>query len=536
MKKTSICLLILLIATQIFAQKEEMRGVWIATTKNIDYPSNKHLSVRQQKAEFIKLLNLFSEIGINAVILQIRPAADAFFPSKFEPWSEWLTGKQGKAPKPYYDPLKFMINECHKRNIEFHAWINPFRAVANINTADVIKSHISNRKPNWIFKYDINKYFNPGIPQVQHYLVNIISDIVRRYDIDGVHFDDYFYPYPKKNDDNKIIPIPDTKTFRKYGRKYKSIAEWRRHNLNVFIKTVNDSIKSIKPYMVFGISPSGIWRNKSKDPNGSNTRGFAHYDYLYADVLKWLKNGWIDYVAPQLYWSIGNKYADYTTLVKWWSKHTFGRKLYIGHGIYNVNRKAKDYNWRNPSQLPTQMRIARQTPNVSGDIFYKASSIRHNRLGCIDSLKQDFYTYKANTPSFAWLPKREKIIEPIEPVEEDTTPILTIDTQAPPSPDQIYAEPFGNEIIISWNEPKVSGIHPDDKADYYKIYRIQKGEEEELSDINFVDISNTNYYTIKRKRFALFKKKYKYFITAIDQAGNESSNPQSIELKLKLRN
>ncbi len=527
MRNLFLGLLFLLTPVLIFAQKEEMRGAWIATAKNIDFPSSKYLSSAEQKQEFTEMLDLFADIGINAVMVQVRPAADAFFPSEFEPWSEWLTGKQGKAPDPYYDPMQFMIDECHKRNIQFHAWINPFRAVANIETADITANHISNRKPEWVFTYDINKYFNPGIPEVRNYIIRIITDIVKRYDLDGVHFDDYFYPYPKKDDNKKIIPIPDFDTYKRYGKNFNNIENWRRYNMNVFIRSVNDSIKSVKPYMVFGVSPSGVWRNKSRDPAGSATRGFAHYDFLYADVRKWLRKGWIDYVAPQLYWSIGHTYADYKTLVNWWSRNTYGRKLYIGHGVYNAGAKAKDLQWRKPSQLPDQIRINRSNPNVHGSIFYKASSIKQNLLGWNDTLKQEFYADAAIPPRCDWLP--------LPPGVVDTTEIHPVDTQAPLPPFNLDAEPFGREIILTWLPPKVSGVAPDDAPVSYKVYRFRKGERQVLSDKNLVATSKTDYFAIQRKRFALFKKRYVYFVTSVDKAGNESTKGAGIELKLKLR-
>lgn len=518
------------------AQKEEMRGAWVATAKNIDYPSSRFLSSEEQKQEFIALLDTFKNIGINAVFVQIRPAADAFFPSKFEPWSEWLTGQQGKAPDPYYDPLKFMIKECHKRNIQFHAWINPFRAVATITHADIAEDHISNRRPEWIFTYDINKYFDPGIPEVRNYVINIITDIARRYDIDGIHFDDYFYPYPKKDENRQTIPIPDSETYKLYGEGFDNIEDWRRNNMNVFIRSVNDSLKAIKPDLVFGVSPSGIWRNKSRDPKGSDTRGFAHYDYLYADVLTWLREGWIDYVAPQLYWSIGHPYADYKTLVDWWSQNTYGRHLYIGQGIYNANPEAADINWRNPSQLPNQLRINYDTPNVFGSIFYKASSIRQNPLGMNDSLRYRFYAEAAVPPRFSWLADLPIVDDPI--IREDTVQedeVLTVDTKAPPPPKDLTAAKFGNQLVLSWTEPDVSGKHPDDAPDYYKVYRFREGDDLDLNPIHFREIRNDSYYTIKRRRFALFKKRYVYVITSVDEAGNESRVGNEIELKLKLR-
>ena len=535
--------LIILILTLIYnpatAQNhsnEEMRGVWVATAKNIDFPTNKYLTTAEQKKEFIEMVNLFQSLNINAIMFQVRPAADAFFPSKYEPWSEWLTGKQGQAPDPYYDPLKFMIAECHKRNIEFHAWINPFRAVANIETADIAPNHISKRRPEWFFTYDINTYFNPGIPEVRNYINNVVCDIARRYNIDGVHFDDYFYPYPKRGENGSFIPVPDSKTFIKYGTGFSDVKDWRRNNMDIFIRSINDSLKAIKPTLKFGIAPSGVWRNKSKDPKGSDTRGFAHYDYLYADVLKWLHNEWIDYVAPQLYWSIGHKYADYNTLVEWWSKNSYDRHLYIGHGVYMAKEDAADLNWRNPRQLPEQIRILRKNKKVSGSIFYKASALKRNAMGFNDSLKVDFYADAAVTPKMDWLQLPE--VDTVIVVVTDTAVVDTVlytDAMAPPPPTDISTIPFGKKVILSWQAPEVSGVHPDDGAEYYKVYRIDGDRLIEPSPLNFREIRSETFYTIERRPYAIFRKRYTYIVTAVDKAGNESEAGSAVRLKLKLR-
>ena len=325
MRKIIITIL-LLSSLPLFAQQKEQRrefrAAWIATAKMIDYPSKKGLTSEELKQEFIDIIEMHKANGINAIIFQVRPAADAFFKSNYEPWSEWLTGKQGQAPEPYFDPLEFMIAETHKRDMQFHAWLNPFRAVATIDRADITKNHITRTKPEWFFTYDINKYFDPGIPEVREYITEIVADIVKRYDVDGIHFDDYFYPYPKKDINNKFIDIPDNKTFNKYGTGYNNIQDWRRNNMDLFIELVSKRIKVEKSWVIFGIGPGGIWRNKGLDPKGSNTRGFATYDWLYADVLKWLENSWIDYVAPQIYWNIGHKAADFAELVNWWDQNS----------------------------------------------------------------------------------------------------------------------------------------------------------------------------------------------------------------------
>jgi uncharacterized lipoprotein YddW (UPF0748 family) len=237
--KSKFCLFLLwILPLTILAQqpRQELRGVWISTVKMLDYPSQRGLNSFQLKQEYIKILDSLQKIHINAIFFQVRPAADAFFPSKYEPWSEWLTGKQGQPPKPYFDPLKFFIEQAHKRGMQFHAWINPFRAIATIEYADVVPWHISKTKPQWFFDYGLHRYFNPGIPEVRDYIVKIIADIVRRYDVDGIHFDDYFYPYPERDQNGKIISIPDRKTYLIYGKNFKNIKEWRRYNITTFIK------------------------------------------------------------------------------------------------------------------------------------------------------------------------------------------------------------------------------------------------------------------------------------------------------------
>ena len=279
----------------------------------------KNLSVVEQKASFIRLLDLHQSNGMNAIVMQIRPTGDAFYPSQYEPWSEYLTGKQGLPPNPYYDPLEFMIMETHKRGMEFHAWLNPYRAVFNVFKSSVAPSHITKIHPEWFVIYGDKKYFNPGLPEVRKHTVRVVKDLLNRYDIDAIHMDDYFYPYRIAGKE-----FPDQKTYEKFGAGL-SKDNWRRSNCDSIIVDINTVIKQTNPRVKFGISPFGVWRNKSQDPMGSNTKaGQTNYDDLYADILLWLSKGWIDYVTPQLYWERGHSLADYDVLLKWWNENGYG--------------------------------------------------------------------------------------------------------------------------------------------------------------------------------------------------------------------
>jgi uncharacterized lipoprotein YddW (UPF0748 family) len=329
-------------------------------------------------------------MGINTMIVQIRPAADAFFPSPFEPWSQWLTGKQGRAPMASFDILKFMIAETHKRNMEFHAWLNPYRAIPNITSCNLDNKHITKTCPEWFVKYGTIKLFDPGNKEAQEYVVNVVKDIVTRYDVDAIHFDDYFYPYPI---DGK--PFPDQVTYKKFGNGM-DLSSWRRSNVDSIILKLHTAIKKIKPNCEFGISPFGVWRNIDRDPRGSKTKaGPTNYDYLYADILLWLKNGWIDYVAPQLYWEFGHRAADFETLVDWWSKNTFGRKLYIGLAPYNAGINTA---WKDKTQLPRQIEKVRNTPNIQGMVFFSSKSLENNLNGWGDSLRMNYFKTPVATP------------------------------------------------------------------------------------------------------------------------------------------
>ena len=404
MKRTRLYICILLFFPCILkAQPKppdvEFRGVWIATVDNIDWPSRGMVNVDSQKAEYIRQLDMHQRNGMNAVIVQVRPAADAFYPSPYEPWSQWLTGVQGRAPSPYYDPLEFMIEEAHKRGMEFHAWCNPYRANFNISNSSIAANHITRTHPEWFLTYGEAKYFNPSNKEAQQFVVKVISDIVQRYNVDAIHMDDYFYPYriPGKE-------FPDESSYRQSGSNL-SKPDWRRSNVDTIIHAISVAIKNIKPYCKFGISPFSVWRNKNVDKDGSDTQsGVSNYDDLYANILLWLQKGWIDYVAPQLYLEIGNDRIAYEKILDWWSKHSYGRHVYIGHGIYRANERSKA--WKNPNELPNQIKLLRQYPNVQGSIYFSSTTFNNNPNGWNDSLQNNYYRMPALIPRMEWLPEK----------------------------------------------------------------------------------------------------------------------------------
>ena len=375
--------------------KYEFRAAWMATVDNIDWPSKKGLSSDSQKVEYLNLLDMHQRNGLNAVIVQIRPATDALYPSQYEPWSEWLTGTQGKPPSPYYDPLQFMIEEAHKRGFEFHAWCNPYRAEFAINKSSIAPTHVTRIHPEWFLTYGGQRYFDPGNKEAQQFVVKVIRDIVSRYDIDAIHFDDYFYPYRIAGRE-----FPDSSSYAEYGNGMNK-DDWRRSNVDSIILQLSKAIKEENKHCKFGISPFGVWRNKDKDPEGSDTRaGQTNYDDLYADILLWLKKGWIDYVAPQLYWEFTQPNAPYGVLLDWWSKHTYGKHCYIGLGVYRAGSNAA---WKDLTLLPRQIQALRETPNVQGAIYFSSKSFVRNPNGWSDSLQQNYYKHPALIPPMEWI-------------------------------------------------------------------------------------------------------------------------------------
>lgn len=360
---------------------DEVRGAWISTVFNLDWPKTK-TSAEQQKASYIALLDSLQEVGINTVYVQVRPAGDALYPSTMVPWSKVLTGIQGADPG--YDPVAFMVEETHKRNMEFHAWFNPFRANTDILTASLDPSHVALSHPDWIVNTGKQLYINPGIPEARQHIIDTIMEVVNGYDIDGIHLDDYFYP------SNTVFK--DDAAYRQYNQgAYANLADWRRGNINAFVQSLGESIHRVKPDVEYGISPFGVWRNQSVDKTGSDTKaGVTAYDSMYADVRAWIQNGWIDYVAPQIYWSMSNPAADYDKLVDWWAGEVQGTgvDLLIGHAPYKLG--TSEIGWQSASEIINQLKYNQNYAEVKGSIFFRAENILSNPLGIKDQL-QSYY-------------------------------------------------------------------------------------------------------------------------------------------------
>ncbi|MCG3120646.1 MAG: hypothetical protein ALAOOOJD_03427 [bacterium] len=385
-----IFLIVFLIFTHVFAvdnnPKYEFRGAWIATVINLDWPSAPGLNAGTQRAELIRLLDELQAAGINAVMFQVRSECDAMYASALEPWSYWLTGAQGQPPSPFYDPLEFAVQEAHKRGMELHAWFNPYRSVREVGSYTNAANHVSVLHPDWIIRNANLKVLDPGLPLVRSYVTSVVMDVVNRYDVDGVHFDDYFYSYPPNQ-----ITTEDNATFANYSRGFTNRADWRRDNVNLLIKMIHDSIQVVKPFVKFGISPFGIWKNGV--PTGIT--GLDAYSTIYCDAVAWLQQKTIDYLTPQLYWPFGGG-QDYGKLMPWWASQINGRHLYPGQAAYRVT------GW-NANEIPRQIRLNRSTtPSAFGSVFFRALNFRENPKGFVDSLKTNYYRYPALPPVMTW--------------------------------------------------------------------------------------------------------------------------------------
>lgn len=479
--------------------KRELRAAWIATVMNIDWPSKKGLSVQQQQEEFVRLLDTLQRAGMNAVIVQVRPVADAFYPSSYEPWSEYLSGKQGDFSTPYYNPLAFMIQESRKRGLEFHAWFNPYRASMNGNLI-YADNHPIRAHPEWFVEYGGKYYYDPGHPEAREFVLQSIMETVKHYDLDAVHFDDYFYPYRIAN-----LEFPDSCTYEAFGKHlFEMRDDWRRNNVDFFVEELSRRIRLEKPHLKFGISPFGVWRNVDRDSTGSQTQaGQTNYDDLYADVIKWLRKGWIDYVTPQLYWHIGFKVADYSVLLDWWSKNAFGKHLYIGQGIYRLGGKG----WEDPDELINQIALNRKYSNVHGSMFFSAKFFMKNDND-VQAMMDRIYPHKALVPAMEWLPAQ---------------------TPAAPHIDAIT----GNQVAgvkLEWRDTlSTSGA-------YYVVYRFKAGDS--------LDIENSAHLraVVPRRSYSTQlwidtetekRTEYTYLVTACDRLHNESRASAPVRVKIR---
>jgi uncharacterized lipoprotein YddW (UPF0748 family) len=460
-----------------------MRAAWISTVENIDWPSKPGLSDKEMKNEMIAILDNLRSYNLNTVIFQIRPTADAYYKSTKEPASHWITGTQGVAPG--FDPLQMMIDEAGKRGMNVHVWLNPYR-VQKDTVRDVLsKNHLYFKRPDLFLTYGKARYFNPGLQETRNFVASVVGEIVRKYDIQAVHMDDYFYPYKIEGQE-----FPDEKAFAKEPRQFKDKEDWRRDNVDLIIKQIRDTIIANKPEVEFGISPFGVWRNIAKDSQGSNTRaGATNYDDLYANILKWQKENWIDYVTPQIYWHIGFDRANFEVLAKWWAEHKYGANVYVGHGDYKISNTAKEPEWRSSDQIVKQIEMIRKMPLIDGSMHFTASTFLKKGDTLRKPLVEKEYKYIALTPEANRITRLK-----------------------PEPPTNAVIAKKGNNAILTWKAAF------NDKK--YVIYRFPKGK---ITD--FSNPENIYYVTtaLKLEVPNANLENYVYALTALSQTQTESS-------------
>ena len=474
-------LLALVVSAQ---QKREFRGAWIQCVNG----QFKGIGTETMQRTLTYQLNELQKDGCNAIIFQVRPECDALYESDLEPWSYYLTGVQGEKPNPYWDPLQWMIDECHRRGMELHAWINPYRAKTKSPHQNAA-NHVIVRHPEWTFDYDGLTLLNPAYKECRDYICDVVKDIVERYDVDGLHIDDYFYPYPVAG-----VEIPDEAQYRAAPNGMKNRDDWRRYNVNMFIQQVYETIHATKPWVKFGVSPFGIYRNQKSDPNGSKTNGLQNYDQLYADVLLWDANGWMDYCVPQLYWEIGNKAADYDELIHWWNRHLTRTPLYIGEAVERTV-KYPDLTNKSQHQLAAKMALHAELPRIQGTVLWYAKAAVDN-VGNYGTLLRNNY----------W---RMPALQPLMP---------HIDKKAPKAPRKLKAVRMDDgEHVLFWMPPKGKGWQ--DEAASYVVYRFEKGEPINIDDPSkIVKVTTDCLYMIPAGQSGRFT----YVVTALDRMQNES--------------
>jgi len=493
MKKLLFLLLTALAVTASAQQKREMRGAWIQCVNG----QFQGMGTAKMQQTLTYQLDELQKDGVNTIIFQVRPECDALYQSSIEPWSRFLTGVQGRAPQPYWDPLQWMVDQCHQRGMELHAWINPYRARTK-TTKELASNHIKVRKPQNCFEYDGLSILNPGIPENRDYICQVARDIVTRYDVDGIHMDDYFYPYPAAGQ-----TIPDDAQYRQYGNGIRDRGDWRRYNVNLFIEQFYNTVHEAKPWVKVGISPFGIYRNKRNSAMGSNTNGLQNYDDLYADVLLWIDKGWLDYCVPQIYWEIGNKAADYDTLIRWWSQYASARPLVIGE---DVERTVKFTDPQNPNshQLPAKMRLHQQLPAVKGSVLWYAKAAVDNVGNYGTALRQQYWRKPALQPLMTFIDKTSpKKVRKLKPV-------WTADG-----------------YVLFWTAPR--GKNWKNQARQYAVYRFAKGERVNTDDPSkLVAVTPQTFVTLPYEQGT---QEYTYVVTALNRLQNESK-PKKKKIRL----
>ena len=484
MKRLLLLLLTVWVVAASAQQKREFRGAWIQCVNG----QFQGVGTQKMQQTLAYQLDELQKDGVNAIIFQVRPECDALYASSIEPWSRFLTGVQGKAPSPYWDPLQWMIEQCHRRGMELHAWINPYRARTK-TTRELASNHIKVRRPQNCFEYDGQSILNPGIPENRDYICQVARDIVTRYDVDGIHMDDYFYPYPVAG-----VPIPDNAQYWANKSGIKDPGNWRRHNVNLFVEQFYKTVHKAKPWVKVGISPFGIYRNSRSSRNGSNTNGLQNYDDLYADVLLWVNKGWLDYCVPQIYWEIGNKAADYATLIRWWNDYAGKRPLVIGE---DVERTVKAADLRNPSQHQQYAKhlLHQQQPNVKGSVLWYAKAVVDN-VGNYGTMLRDYY----------W---RTPALQP---------DMSFIDKRSPGKVRKLKSVMTSDGNVLFWTAPRGKNWHS--KAVNYVVYRFAKGEHINTDDASkIVAVTRETYYRLPRKTG---NQQYVYVVTALNRLHNES--------------
>ena len=489
MRRYILTLLLLFLVSHIPTQateplKREFRGAWIQAV-NGQFIG---MSTTEMQQTLLTQLEALQRAGINAIIFQVRPEADALYMSYYEPWSRYLTGKQGLAPDPYWDPLQFMIDECHRRGMELHAWINPYRAKTK-GTQELGLKHPYKSHPERFIQYDGMLIFNPALKENRDYICTIVTDIVKRYDVDGLHIDDYFYPYPVSG-----LEFDDEQSFRDDPRGFTDKGDWRRDNVNLLVEQLHYTIRKVKPWVKFGISPFGIYRNQKSDPEGSATNGLQNYDDLYADILLWIEKGWVDYTIPQLYWEFGHKAADFETLVEWWAQHADGRPLFIGQDVMRTI-KATDANHPHRHQQARKMQLQRSYEAVGGSCQWPASAVAENAGGYATALTQEYHRWLSLQPEFPFIdsksPKRVK-------------GLCTLWTDKGP--------------VLFWEAPRYKNEM--NRPIKYVVYRFAKGERVNLSDATkIVGFTQSTFFYLTDQQGDT---KYTYVVTALDRLHNES--------------
>ncbi len=484
------CVFINILYSQTTYPKREVRAVWVATVSNVDYPSSSGLTTTAQRNEFISYLDKFKQIGINTVFVQVRPSCDAFYENTNEPWSQWLTGTQGMPPNPLYDPLAFYIQEAHKRGLELHAWINPYRSVVNILSSSIAANHISVQQPSWNVTYNNIKILNPGLQAVRAYVSNVIMNIVNNYDIDGIHFDDYFYPYPQSG-----YVFNDAAAFAADPRGFTNIDDWRRDNVNIFIAMVHDSIKTAKKYVKFGVSPFGIW--KSGTPTGIS--GLSSYYEIYCDPINWLNLHKVDYITPQLYWQIGGS-QDFNALSNWWGNQAqqYGRHSYAGIATYRMSSSS----W-SVTEIKNQINTVRNyNSKVQGYSFFSATQIKDNVKSINDTLINNQHKYKCLIPEMPWL-----------------------DSIAPNSPLNLTASVASNHVSLNWQLPP--SALDGDSARYFVVYRFPDSLSIDYNDAKHIIYITTKDTTGYKDLYSIpLATSVVYGLTACDRLHNESTPVQ----------